>query len=129
MAFSLPRFVRRASPQLLRTYVDFRGIAPDSEFRWDLPGKEFLAFFLDYARNLPKRSLGMLLSDLERVEQMSDEVGERCFCDSDSHPDECIATFAELPSACDRALRVFIVDQDLFERAELLRFVEINRMG
>jgi hypothetical protein len=129
MAFSPPRFVRRASPESLLSYLQFRRTAPDDDFLWDAPSSAFVEAFLRHVRSLTDGTQDMLHSDLERVEQMSDELGERCCLDSSSSRNKIIEDFAALPSGVERALHTLISDPSLFERAELLRSVEMNRLG
>jgi hypothetical protein len=128
-AFSLPRFVRRASPEGLLSYLQFRSVAPDDDFRWDAPPKALVDSFVRHVRSLADDTVERLQYDLERVEQLSDELGERCCLDSSATPSSLLEKFDALPSGIDRALHVFISDPALFEGAELLRSVEMNRLG
>lgn len=129
MPFSLPRFIRATSSGSLRAYLESREAAPPEGFEWDVRPRDFVASLASHLLHLDETEQAKIYSDLDRVHRMADDVGERCFLDSADARRELIESFERFDSATDRALHVLLAHPALFERAELLRYVEANRQA
>ena len=82
---------------------------------------------LKAADNLSDEDLVLLNSNAERINEMTDEVGQTALLSVIS--DEGFVEYENLKNEYDRALYVFLRDQDVFRRTEEIsqEFPEIDR--
>lgn len=82
---------------------------------------------LKAADNLSDEDLVLLNSNAERINEMTDEVGQTALLSVIS--DEGFVEYENLKNEYDRALYVFLRDQDVFRRAEEIRYTDHYRKG
>jgi hypothetical protein len=76
---------------------------------------------------LPAATREAVYGDFERVDQLADEVGERAIRCAFSDPNVANQLFEDMQGAHERALWLFVYDEDAFRRAEEIRFSEYYR--
>lgn len=117
------------TPQSLRAFLEQVGCAPGQDFDWEVPGTRLAEKLGAHVSTLSEEERAALFAALERVERLGDEIGLRCLLDSAAHREPLLKLFGELPGPLERALHMIVADPALFERAELMRYVEAHRMG
>jgi hypothetical protein len=70
------RFVRSVSPNDLRTHLLQSDIPVPANLNWDAPEAEFSQGFLMAVDELPEQKLIQLVADIDRISDMTDEVGQ-----------------------------------------------------
>jgi len=77
MSFSLPRFLRRVQPSDLQGYVRARAILFSEQVDWTAKSSAVVDSVKTAIEVLPEREREQVFEDFERVEQLSDEIGQR----------------------------------------------------
>jgi hypothetical protein len=77
MSFSLPRFLRRMQPSDLQRYFAARDIPFSEQFEWTAKPAAFLDSLKAAIDSLPERDRERVFEDFERIDQLSDDIGQR----------------------------------------------------
>ena len=77
MSFSLPRFLRRVQPSDLQRYFSARAILFSEPIDWTAKSSALVDSVKTAIEVLPERDRERVFEDFERVEQLSDEIGQR----------------------------------------------------
>jgi hypothetical protein len=73
---NLHRFIRSVSPHDLRNHLARSGIPLPANLNWDAAAEEFSLGFLKAVEELTEQELVQLLADIDRISDMTDEVGQ-----------------------------------------------------
>jgi hypothetical protein len=76
MSFSLPRFLRRMQSSDLQRYFATRNISFPEQVDWTAKPVALLVSLKAAIEALPERERERVFEDFERVEQLSDEIGQ-----------------------------------------------------
>jgi hypothetical protein len=129
MSFSLPRFVRRTSPDSLEGYFAERGFPGFDKIDWTSKTGALVTRVRQAADALPEASRSRLLDDFERVEQLCDEGGQTALQDAVRDDAKLLARLR----ACDgdeaRGLLVLLNNSGSFDQALAAAFVDRQRLG
>jgi hypothetical protein len=77
MSFSLPRFLRRVQPSDLQRYFAARDIPLSEQINWTAKPVALLVSMKAAIESLPEREREQVFEDFERIDQVSDEIGQR----------------------------------------------------
>src|ERR1700730_5446314 len=77
MSVSLPRFLRRMQSSDLQRYFAARDIPFSEQVDWTAKPVALLVSMKAAIESLPEREREQVFEDFERVEQLSDEIGQR----------------------------------------------------
>jgi hypothetical protein len=77
MNFSLPRFLRRMQSSDLQTYFTARDILVSGQVEWTAKPGVLLDSLTAAIEGLPEREREPVFEDFDRVDQLSDEIGQR----------------------------------------------------
>src|SRR6185437_8427828 len=128
MAFSLPRFLRRTAPSILKQYFEAQGIEFAAPINWQAGQAKFIGPLAAAIGTLPGEDRARVLGDFEQAERLCDEIGQRelmrSIADSGlrARMDFCPGTEA-------RALLVLLTNRDAFARALDAAYAESRRHG
>ena len=73
---NLHHFLRSVSPNDLRQHLEQSGIPVPANLNWDASAEEFSKGFLKAVEQLSEQNLVQLLADIDRITDMTDEVGQ-----------------------------------------------------
>jgi hypothetical protein len=76
MSFSLPRFLRRVQPSDLQRYFSALAILFSEPIEWTAKSSALVESVKTAIETLPERERERVFEDFERVEQLSDEIGQ-----------------------------------------------------
>jgi hypothetical protein len=77
MSFSLPRFLRRMQSSDLQRYFATRDISFPEQVDWTVKPVALLVSLKAAIEALPERERERVFEDFERIDQVSDEIGQR----------------------------------------------------
>src|ERR1700720_1840629 len=77
MSFSLPRFVRRAQPSDLQGYFGARAIFLSERVDWTAKSSVLVESVKTAIEVLSEREREQVFEDFERIDQLSDDIGQR----------------------------------------------------
>lgn len=120
---NLHRFVRSVSPQDLRNHLSQIDIPVPANLDWDAPAEKFSKDFLTVVDDLPEQKHVQLLADIDRISDMTDEVGQAALM---ALP-EWRERFGEIEGAHRRAHWLYVRSQDAFRQAEEIRYADENQ--
>jgi hypothetical protein len=92
MSFSLPRLLRCMQPSELQTYFAVRDITFSEHVDWIAKPGVLLHSLKAAIEALPERAREQVFADFERVDQLSDEIGQR----------DCIPSSKMMRLCCER---------------------------
>lgn len=120
---NLPRFIRSISPHDLRDHMAQSGIPLPTDLNWDASADEFVQGFLKAVDDLTDQERVQLLADIDRISDMTDEVGQAALM--------ALAEWRDRLSCIDGAHRrahwLYVQSQDAFRQAEEIRYAEENQ--
>lgn len=129
MSFSLPRFLRRIPPSDMQGYFSARAILFSEPIDWPAKSVDFLCSVKAAIEALPERERERLFEDFERVDQLSDEVGQRALQSFIEHNDGLLRRFHSCNGSEARGLFVLLTDEEVFENALATAYAERMRHG
>jgi hypothetical protein len=77
MSFSLPRFLRRPQSSDLQKYFTARDIPFSEQVDWTAEPASLLSSVKAVIEALPERERERVFEDFERIDQLSDDIGQR----------------------------------------------------
>jgi hypothetical protein len=127
MNFSLPRFLRRALPSDLHRYFATRGILFSKPLDWT--AKAFLESMKVAIESLSDREREQVFEDFERVDQLSDEIGQRVLQSFIEHDEAFLQKFHSCNGSEARGLLVLLTNAEAFDHALATAYAERMRHG
>ena len=125
MTANIAKFFRHAPAVSLEKYFQ-KFPSPVSEaVDWKELPKNFSKLLIEAVDGLSEDDLAVLNTNAERINEMTDEIGQDALLAVISPED--FSDFKTLHNGHDRALYVFLRDQEAFKRAEDIRFSDSNR--
>lgn len=127
MSANIAKFFRNTPCESLQAYFGSYPSNISEAVNWNEPPKNIAAPLLNAVDDLSEEDLALLNINAERINEMTDEVGQTALLSviEDKDFDE----YQNLQNAHDRALYVFLRDQDAFRRAEEIRYTDHYRKG
>ncbi len=122
---ALARFIRNTPVPDLRNYFVFREVDFPESMNWDEETNNVTKPLLRIVNELSDIEQARLRLDAERIDRMSDEIGQRAILALAPDRDLIVS----LENAYARTLWLFINEPDLFRRAEEACFVDHARRG
>jgi hypothetical protein len=119
----LYRFVRSVSPKDLRSHLSQSDIPVPANLNWDAPAEEFSQGFLKAVDELPEQKLIQLIADIDRISDMTDEVGQAALMALAEWRDQ----LGGIDSAYQRAHWLYVQSRDAFRQAEEIRYADENQ--
>ena len=120
---NLYRFVRSVSPKDLRSHLSQSDITVPANLNWDAPAEEFSQGFLKAVDELPEQKLIQLIADIDRISDMTDEVGQAALMALAEWRDR----LGGIDSAYQRTHWLYVQSRDAFRQAEEIRYVDENQ--
>jgi hypothetical protein len=77
MSFSLPRFLRRMQPSDLHGYFSARAIHFSEPIDWTAQPADLPTSVKAAIESLPEGAREQVFEDFERIDQLSDDIGQR----------------------------------------------------
>jgi hypothetical protein len=129
MSFSLPRFLRHIRPLDLQDYFVQRDIGflecPD----WNASPMKFLTCLQAAIDSLPDAQRDRVLDDFERVDQLSDDIGQSALSAVIEADAELLRRFQGRDGAQARGLLVLLANDDIIDYALATACAERMRSG
>jgi hypothetical protein len=117
MGFNLKRFLRRASPDVLRRYFDARKISLSAPVDWEIPEQTRPDALFDAIGALAQRDRDTVITDLENVEQLCDATGQRALHSVAAVNAHILSLLQSAASDEARSIALLLEHDTLFERA------------
>jgi len=119
----LHQFVRSVSVGDLRHHLEQNGISLPANLNWEAPEEEFCKGFLKAVDDLADQERTQLLADIDRISDMTDEVGQAALMALAEWRDR----LAAIEGAHRRAHWLYIQSREAFRQAEEIRFADENQ--
>jgi len=119
----LYRFVRSVSPQDLRSHLSQSDITVPANLNWDASAEEFSKGFLKAVDDLTEPERIQLLADIDRISDMTDEVGQAALVALTEWRDQ----LGQIEGAHRRAHWLYVQSRDAFRQAEEIRYADENQ--
>lgn len=119
----LHQFIRSISPHDLRHHLEQSGISLPSSLDWEAPEDEFSKGFLRAVDDLTEQERTQLLADVDRISDMTDEVGQAALMALADWRDR----LAAIDGAHRRAHWLYVQSQQAFRQAEEIRYADENQ--
>lgn len=127
MTANIAKFFRSTPCDSLKAYFVSHPSSIAEAVNWNEPSKNIVQPLLKAADELSDEELGRLRVDAERINEMTDEIGQNALLSAISDKDN--ETYQSCENAHDRALFVFLRDPEAFRRAEEIRYSDHYRKG
>ena len=129
MAFTLGKFVRHTPAPALRSYFHRTNVDFGRAVDWT-KGERTLAKALTIAiGRLPDVIREGVYADFERIDELADEIGEQAIISAFPDPAVAIELFEGMQGAHERCLWVLLNHDEVFRRAEEVRFSTHHRLS
>jgi hypothetical protein len=129
MSFSLPRFLRRAQPSDMQRYFAARDIPFSEQVDWTAKPVGLLVSMKAAIESLPERDRERVFEDFERVEQLSDEIGQRALQSLVEQDEVLLRQLHSCHGSEARGLFVLLTDEEAFDHALATAYAERMRHG
>ena len=120
---NLHHFLRSVSPNDLRQHLEQSGIPVPANLNWDASAEEFSKGFLKAVEQLSEQDLVQLLADIDRITDMTDEVGQAALLSLVDWRERLKA----MDSAYHRAHWLYRELREAFRQAEEIRYADENQ--
>jgi hypothetical protein len=120
---NLHRFVRSVSPKDLQSHLSQSDISIPANLNWDAPTEKFSKEFLKAVDELPEQKLIQLIADIDRISDMTDEVGQAALMALPEWRDQ----LGRIESAWQRAHWLYVQSRGAFRQAEEIRYADENQ--
>jgi hypothetical protein len=120
---NLYRFIRSVSPQDLRRHLFQNGIPQPANLNWDVSSEDFSQAFLKAIDDLSEQERIQLLADIDRISDMTDEVGQAALMALAAWRDRLVT----IDGAHRRAHWLYVQSRDAFRQAEEIRYADENQ--
>ncbi len=125
MSANIANFFRNTPSESLQAYFGAYPSNLSEAVNWNEPPKNIAAPLLKAVDDLNDEDFGQLNSNAERINEMTDEIGQTAFLSVITDKD--FDAYQKLQNAHDRALYVFLRDQEAFRKAEEIRYTDHYR--
>jgi hypothetical protein len=129
MSFSLPRFLRRVQPSDLQGYFNARAILFSEPIDWTAKSSALVDAVKTAIGALPERERERLFEDFERIDQVSDEIGQRALRTLIEQDEASLHRFHSCNGSEARSLFVLLTDEETFDNALATAYAERMRDG
>src|SRR5271166_2242395 len=129
MSFSLPRFLRRTPPKSLKQYFDAGQVALSGGVDWDADQSALHKTLRQAIEALDEKARERVITDLERVGQLCDTVGQLALQSVVADNPVLLAKLRAEVSDEGRALIVLLDDDMAFDRAFSSSCADSKRNG
>jgi hypothetical protein len=129
MSFSLPRFVRRVQPSDLQGYFRARAILLSERVDWTAKSSVLVESVKTAIEVLSEREREQVFEDFERIDQVSDEIGQRALRSLIEHNEASLCRFHSCNGSEARGLFVLLTDEKAFDNALATAYAERMRHG
>jgi hypothetical protein len=129
MSFGLPRFLRRIQPSDLQGYFSTRAIDFSEPIDWTAKSADLLSSVKAAIEALPERERERVFEDFERVDQVSDEIGQRALRSLIEQDEALLRRFHSCNGSEARGLFVLLTDEEAFDNALATAYAERMRHG
>lgn len=129
MTFSLPRFLRRMQSSDLQTYFTARDIRFSEQVEWTGKPEALLHSLKAAIEALPEKERERTFEDFERVDQLSDEVGQRALQSFIESDEDLLRSFHSCSGSEARGLCVLLTNEEAFDHALVTAYAERMRHG
>jgi hypothetical protein len=129
MSFSLPRFLRRVQPSDLQVYFGARAILFSEPIDWTARSSALVDSMKAAIESLPERERERVFEDFERIDQVSDEIGQRALRSLIEHDEALLHRFHSCNGSEARGLFVLLTDEEAFDNALATAYAERMRHG
>jgi hypothetical protein len=129
MSFSLPRFLRHIRPSDLQDYFAERDIGLPECPDWNAPPAKFLTCLQAAIDSLPDAQREQVLDDFERVDQLSDDIGQSSLSAVIEADAELLRRFQSRDGAQARGLLLLLANDDIIDHALATACAERMRSG
>jgi hypothetical protein len=129
MSFSLPRFLRHIGPSDLKVYFQQRDVRFPERLDWNAVPPKLLAILKAAIEALPDVQRERVLDDFERVDQLTDDIGQ-CSLLALAEPDGALLRqFRNCQGHQARGLLVLLANEEAFDHALATAYAERMRVG
>jgi len=129
MSFSLPRFLRRVQPSDLQRYFSARAIHFSEPIDWTAKSSVLVDSMKAAIESLSEREREQVFEDFERIDQVSDEIGQRALRSLIEHDEALLHRFHSCNGSEARGLFVLLTDEEAFDNALATAYAERMRHG
>jgi len=129
MSFSLPRFLRRVQPSDLQRYFSARAILFSEPINWTAKSSALVDSVKTAIEVLPESDRERVFEDFERVEQLSDEIGQRALQSLVEQDEVLLRQLYSCHCSEARGLFVLLTDEEAFDHALATAHAERMRHG
>lgn len=127
MASAITRLIKNLPKNSLETFFSGVHASIAQTIDWEADPSALRKSLLEATSKIVGKPLATLLSDAGRIDALTDELGQTILKHS-VHKDE-LNDYFELANEHDRALWLFLTDQDRFRQVEDLWYVDTNRQS
>ena len=117
MSFCLPRFLRRIQPSDLQGYFSARAIDFSEPIDSTAKTAELLSSVKAAIEALPDRARERVFEDFERIDQISNEIGQRALRSLIEQDEASLRRFNSCNGSEARGLFVLLTDEEAFDNA------------
>jgi hypothetical protein len=129
MSFSLPRFLRHIRSSDLEDYFAQRDIRFPETLDWSAAPAKLFAHLKSAIEALPDLQRERILDDFERVDQLTDDIGQ-CSLSALAEPDRALLRrFQSCHGRQARGLLVLLANEEVFDHALATAYAERMRSG
>ena len=129
MSFSLPRFLRRVQPSDLQGYFGARAILFSEQVDWTAKTAALVVSVKAAIEALSEREREQVFEDFERIDQVSDEIGQRALRSLIEQDEALLHRFHSCNGSEGRGLFVLLTDEEAFDNALATAYAERMRHG
>jgi hypothetical protein len=129
MSFSLPRFLRRVQPSDLQVYFGARAILFSEPIDWTAKSSALVDAVKTAVGALPERERERVFEDFERIDQVSDEIGQRALRSLIEQDEVLLHRFHSCNGSETRGLFVLLTREEAFDNTLATAYAERMRHG
>jgi hypothetical protein len=129
MSFSLPRFLRRMQSSDLQRYFATRDISFPEQVDWTAKPVALLVSLKAAIEALPEREREQVFEHFERVDQLSDDIGQRALKSLVEQDEVLLGQLHSCHGSEARGLFVLLTDEEAFDHALAAAYAERMRHG
>jgi hypothetical protein len=129
MSFSLPRFLRRMLPSDLQVYFSARAIDFSEPIDWTANPPDRLSSVKAGIEALPEKERERVFEDFERIDRLSDDIGQRALQSVIEHNEALLRRFHTCNGSEARGLFVLLRSEGAFDNALATAYAERMRHG
>jgi hypothetical protein len=129
MSFSLPRFLRRTQSSDLQKYFTARDIPFSEQVDWTAEPASLLSSVKAVIEALPERERERVFEDFERIDQLSDDIGQAHCSPSSIKMRRSFVSFIPATAVRHVVFSYSVTDEEAFDNALATAYAERMRHG